>query len=215
MARVQAADRVKAAFEALNQTAGLRSVATSLDRELSARVLQGEKALRETFPDIQIKLEKVLEKSGRVGFRYTCSGTHKRLRKKATWSGSGVATVVNGKITGFHVVEDHLGRELDLGNVPASPEDDASGDWKGQVFGVDFTLDLTQQPPNKAVKGTLSVLGMSFAVAGTNVPPNVKLSGKANGGTITFVGTWKGANEIDGVLNGGGIDNQKATITRG
>lgn len=214
MAKALAADQLRGVFDAFNRTGGLRAVATPLDRGLSARILAGEKGLREVYPDIQIKLDKVVEKAGRVGFRYTCSGTHQKLKKKATWSGSGVATVSNGKITGFHVVEDHWGRELDLGNVPASPEDDASGDWKGQVFGVDFSLDLAQQAPNKAVTGTLSVLGMSFAVSGTNVPPNVKLSGKSNGGTITFVGTWAGANEIDGVLNGGGIDNQKARITR-
>ncbi len=210
----QAVEDLKRIFEAANKTGALGRLDVPVEASIKKSLTAAHGALHKEFSDVEVKLDKVVEEADRIGFRYTCAGTHRRINKRATWTGSGIARVAKGAITGLQVNEDHWGRELDLGNVPESAEDNITGNWKGQIYGIDFTLDMTQTPPDTAVKGDLTILGSSYALKGTNTPPNVSLSGSSGGKTLTFKGTWSGANEIDGTINGAGIDNQKVTLTR-
>jgi len=217
----QAAAQIVDLFEAVNAKGGLsRSLRSTtrkvkLDAAVAAAIKSAHQELLKEFPDLQYTLDKVVEEADRIGFRYTACGTHERINRRATWCGSGLARVRNGRVTAIHLQEDYWGRELDLGNVPDSPSDDITGEWKGEVFGVDFTMELEQSPPKDAVTGTLNVLGQSVPLTGANDPPTVKLQGKTGDGkAIAFVGTWDGNDSISGTINGGGFKKVAVEMSR-
>src|SRR5262245_54226124 len=68
------------------------------------------KSLRTAASDLQYKIDHIQADGDNVAFAYTVSGTFKG--KPAKWTGSGTATVVNGKITALHNVEDVISRGL-------------------------------------------------------------------------------------------------------
>jgi hypothetical protein len=175
---------------------------------------QAQAEWHQEFPDIKWKLGNVVEQREHVTFRYVAEGTHKPTGKKASWTGSGVAIVKAGKIVNLQIVEDFLGRYADIGVVAPMPQDDMSGNWTGQLWGIDFVLHAEQKPPAHDVIGNLSGLGQSLAVSGKNDPPNVTLAGNSPKGPVTFNGIWTGPNTLSGTLNGAGFQNQAVEFHR-
>jgi hypothetical protein len=207
---------VKSLFDTFQSGADMR---TLVDDRLARKLTQSATDFRTTFNEANVTMGNVIEKGDRIAFRYTRAGVDKKTNKRVQWHGSAVARVVNGKIADIQVMEDHWGLLIDQGIIPTLPQDDISGDWSGSLFGIPFSLDLTEAPNSTKVTGTLSVpaLNLSVAVSGTNNPaanPDVQLSGSASGQTITFTGNWNGANEIDGTINGAGFSNQAVEINR-
>lgn len=202
---------IKALLEAVNKNTGVASHGAG---ELGRRIEQSSADWRKEYPDIKWSLDQVVEKGEQVGFRYTATGTHKKTGKRATWTGAGTARVKGGKLIAVRVAEDYLKRALDIDILPADPQDDMSGLWKGNLFGIDFQLDADQNPPSDKVTGTLSGLGQSLAVSGTNDDPNVNLAGNTPKGPVTLKGTWTGSNQITGTLNGAGFNNQPVVLNR-
>ena len=58
---------------------------------LTGRMTAALSEWQKNYPDIEWKVDKVLEKGDRAAFRYTASGKHKDQKDKASWSGSGIA----------------------------------------------------------------------------------------------------------------------------
>lgn len=165
-------------------------VATKLDASM------GE--LRRAHPDFTWQIDHSVEQGNRVAFRYTAGSAAAKMQ----WTGSAVAIVENGKIVAVRLQDDWASIIL-KGGIPKVPQDDMSGRWHGNAFGVDFQLDASEE--GQKVSGTLTVLGQSVAVNGTNDGHNVHLSGNAPGGGQTaFAGTWATANKITGTLSGVG-----------
>jgi hypothetical protein len=202
---------IKSLFDKVN---GKQDLSTHFAPDLGKQMSQAASEWRKEFPDLKWKLGRVVEQRDRVSFQYVAEGTHKPTGKKASWSGSGVAIVKGGKVVTLQVVEDFHSRIADLGQVFVIPQDNISGTWKGELFGIDFTLQADQNPPADAVTGTISGLGLSLPVTGENDPPNVKLSGDSPKGKVTLTGTWTGANSISGTLNGAGFQNQPVELDR-
>lgn len=204
-------DQLQGAVQAANQKA-------KIDKFFSPETLQnftaGQAAVRKQFPDVQWTVDNVVEKGGKVAFRYTATGTAKGTRKKVSWSGTAVGVLVDGKIHVTHIDEDHLGAVLGRGELPTTPQDDMTGDWKGDLFGVPFELKAQQQNGKDVVKGVISALGSSLPVTGTNDPPNVNLQGNSPKGKVSLVATWAGPNTLKGSLNGAGFQNQPVTLNR-
>lgn len=206
-----AGEQLKAVLEAANKGTSVRKLCSP---EIADTIITGQDAWREAYSDVQWVLDEVIEQGERVAFRYTTSAVSKETKKKMTWTGSGVAHVTNGKFSRLKLNEDHWGRLIAEGKTPLTPEDDITGTWNGSLWGVAFVLQLQQSPPSTAVSGSVSGLGMSLPLTGTNTPPSVLLAGSSPKGPVTFSGNWKGDNEIDATINGAGFDNQPITITR-
>lgn len=169
---------------------------------------------RKQYPDIQWQVDSVVKKGDRVAFRYTATGTHAASRQKMSWGGTAVGKMIKGKVHLLHINEDTLGAHVGQGNLPSTPQDDISGTWDGDLWGVDFKLNLQQATGKDVVHGTISALGNTIPVSGTNDPPNVNISGSSPKGSIALNGTWASDNEIDGTLNGAGFNKQPITIKR-
>jgi hypothetical protein len=207
-----ATSEVQSALQAA--VAGGGVLPPTIEAQLAQHIREGQAIWRNEFPDIAWTIGTVLEQGGRVGFRYTAAGTHKASGKKASWEGAGVAHVADGKLLRIYVNELAWGRLIDIGIVPASPEDDISGTWAGDLFGIQFTLELQQSLPGDRVTGTLSGLDSSFPVSGTNDPPRVNLTATAPKGNVTFQGMWVSGSQIQGTINGGGFSQQPVTFDR-
>jgi predicted ester cyclase len=208
-----AANRISSLTEAVNKKA---DVAQFFSKEALKTVSAAQADWRKEFPDISWKVDEVVEHGDRVGVRYTATGTHKKSGKKVSWCGSAIVRVSGDEVHLLQVAEDYLGRLISIGDgvFPASPQDNISGNWKGTVFGVPFVMDLKQAPPADKVTGTISGLGSSLPVSGTNTPPTVKLSGNTPKGAVTFTGTWAGDNVIHGHIDGAGFKNEPVTVKR-
>ena len=179
------------------------------------QIAASQAAWREEYPDIQWKVDNVVEEGDHVGIHYTATGTHKASGKKLTWTGSAVAQVTGDKIRLVQVREDYLARLIGIGKfVLDNAQNNISGTWNGNLWGIQFVMPLQQNPPSTAVKGSISALGDSIPLSGTNTPPSVNLGGSTPKGPVTFVGTWAGDNQINGTLNGAGFNNQPVTFNR-
>lgn len=208
---VNATSHVQSALQAANSGSSLDQF---FGHETAQHFAAGHAFWRKEFPDITWKLDNLVEKGTRVAFRYTATGTHHKTGKKSSWSGTAVGHMVDGKLHVIRVIEDALGAIVGQGTIPAGPEDNISGQWNGNLWGVPFIMQLQQSPPSDAVTGTISGVGSSLPVTGKNDPPNVVVSGNSPKGTITFTGTWASDSQINGVLNGGGFTNQPVVVNR-
>lgn len=183
--------------------------------EEAKTIAASQAAWRKEYPDIQWKVDDTVQQGDRVGIHYTASGTHKASGKKVSWRGTALAHYDGKKLSLIQVHEDYLGRLLGLGrDALTTAQDDISGTWKGTLFGIEFVMQLSQSPPSTSVTGTLTALGESIKLSGTNTPPTVNLQGDTPKGAVTLAGTWVGDNQIQGTLNGAGFDNQPVTFTR-
>ncbi|HEY8207061.1 MAG TPA: nuclear transport factor 2 family protein [Myxococcaceae bacterium] len=202
---------LQSAFQAANQKAKLDQFFTP---ESLQNMTAGQAAVRKQFPDVQWHVESVVEKGSRIAFRYTVTGTHPSTNKKITWGGTATGFVVGGKVHVTHVDEDHLGAKVGNGVFPTTPEDDMTGNWNGDLWGVPFNLQANEAPGQNVVHGVISSLGQTLPVTGTNNPPNVSLTGNTKKGNVTLTGTWQNGNTINGMLNGAGFTNQPIVLTR-
>jgi hypothetical protein len=197
---------IKEAVEAFNKgnAEGLGGLfATRLQKGAAASV----KTARTAASDLQYKIDHIQADGDHVAFSYTVSGTFRG--KAARWTGSGTATVVNGKITALNHVEDLIGKGIQIG-IKLNPT--MTGNWAGSAQGVNVTLALSQSGNN--VSGTASAFGATFPVSGTNNYPNVALHGNMNGVQVNFAGAFNPPpNTIPGTLTAMGSSLQ-VTITR-
>jgi hypothetical protein len=206
------AEQLKTILNAINTQSPLHR---AVYPDIAEQLVRGQEQWRRQYPDIEWKLDKVVQKGNRVGFRYTAKGTVEGSKEKSTWTGSGIATVDDkGRLQHLRVQEDHWGRLIDQGIIPDLKEQDITGVWKGEVFGVGFQMNLKQTSGTDKVSGTISALGESLPLSGTNTPPTVDLAGKSPKGEVTFKGKWENDDTINGVINGAGFDNQSVQITR-
>jgi hypothetical protein len=207
--------RIKALVEAAS---GKADVSRFFSSEEGKQIAASQAAWREEYPDIQWKLDNVVEEGEHVGIHYTATGTHKESGKKLTWTGSAIARVQGNQFQLVKVHEDYLARLIGLGRLGQwtldNPQNNITGNWTGNLFGIQFNMPLQQTPPSTAVSGTLSALGSSIPLTGTNTPPSVNLGGNTPKGAVTFVGTWASENQINGTLNGAGFNNQPVTFNR-
>jgi len=202
---------LEAAFAAANRKGKLDAFFTP---ETLQNVREGLAFWRKEHPDIQWQLNNVVRKGNRVAFRYTASATPSGSREKMSWQGTAVGMIVDGKVHIAQVNEDVLGATVGRGQLPESPQDDISGTWDGDLFGVDFKLNLQQPTGKDTVRGKITALGNTIPVSGTNVPPNVTISGSSPKGQISLAGKWTGPNQISGTLSGAGFRNQPIEIGR-
>ena len=129
-----------------------------------------------------------------MSFAYTVSGTFKG--KAVHWPGSGVATIVDGKIARLQHAEDLISKGLQLGVVLNAS---MTGNWAGAAQGISVTLSLTQSGNN--VSGTAKAFGATFNVTGSADYPSVSLQGSMNGVQVTFNGAFNPApNAVPGTL---------------
>ncbi len=204
---MSAVEHLKRLVEEVNsgQATNLRSAqGNAIERSIATR--------RRRSANLKYELDEVQDHGDRVAFRYTAHGAN------GSWCGSGCASLKGEELHVDQHSEDYIGRRIAEGRIAdffsaADPQDNITGDWTGELFGVKFTMDLNQKPPSDAVTGTISALGSSFPLTGTNNPPNVAASGSSDGKTIKFSGQWTGPNTIDGTISGDGFNN-KVTITR-
>lgn len=202
---------LQSAFQAANQKHALDQFFTP---ETLHSVTAGQASVRKDYPDVQWHVDSVLEKGNRVAFRYTATGTHQASNKKVSWNGTASGFVVGGKVHITHVDEDLLGAQIGHGMFPATPEDDMSGNWRGDLWGVPFQLNANEQSGQNVVHGVISALGQTLPVTGTNTPPTVSLTGNSKKGNVTLTGTWANGNTINGMLNGAGFNNQPIVLNR-
>jgi len=212
----EGAQAVKSLFELFKSGGDFGSVA---EEKLAGQLRQSAAEFRRTFSNATVAVDKLLERGNQVAFRYTRNGTDLKTNKPAKWTGSAVARVVNGKIVDIQLKEDYWGRLIDLEVIPTIPQDDISGHWTGNLFGMPFSLDLSQAPNSIKVTGSLSVptLNLTVPVSGTNsvaANPDVQLSGSTGAQALTLTGNWAGKNQINGVLNGAGFNNLPVEINR-
>ena len=202
---------LQAAIEAANKKGKLDAFFTPQTLE---NVNAGLASWRKELPDIQWQLDNVVKKGDRVAFRYTASATPAGSKQKISWHGTAVGAVIDGKVHITHINEDVLGALVGRGQLPDSPQDDISGTWNGELFGVNFKLNLQQATGKDAVHGTISALGNTIPVTGTNDPPKVNISGSSPKGQVVLAGMWTGPNQIKGTLTGAGFQNQPIEIDR-
>ncbi|HEX6086964.1 MAG TPA: nuclear transport factor 2 family protein [Thermoanaerobaculia bacterium] len=169
-------------------------------------------AVRKDLGDLTYDLEHVHAEGDQVHFSYTAKGSAGG-GKAATWTGSGVATVKDGKIVGLQTYEDAIRRDIQLGRLKgrltANPS--MTGNWSGSAQGITVTLQLVQSGNN--VTGTANAFGATFPVTGTNNYPTVNLAGNMNGVQVTFSGSFASPNSIPGTLTALGSSIQ-VTINR-
>jgi|GEM_PF-5197651 len=186
-----------------------------------ARHAEGNaKGIQTAFPDLEYKIDHVHAEGDHVTFAYTATGTnkgalgpHKATGKKATWQGSGTATISGGKITAVHLTEDFRRAALQLGIIHLlNPS--MTGKWSGSAQGITVTMNLVQTGNN--VIGTATATGFSapFPVSGTNNYPNVSLNGNVGGLGVNFTGTFSNPNTIPGKLTVQDFPPIQVTITR-
>jgi predicted ester cyclase len=84
--------------------------------------------LSKTFPDLHFKIEDVLAEGDKVAYRLTVSGTHKGefqgiqpTGKKVSFTSTGIANIVDGKVAEDRVDADVMGLMQQLGVIPTSP----------------------------------------------------------------------------------------------
>ncbi len=184
---------IKNAVEAFNKGNGDAlggHFAHNLQKGASASV----KSARTLAADLQYHIEQIQADGPNVSFAYSVTGTFHG--KAARWPGSGVATVVNGKITALYHREDLISKAIQI-RIALNPL--LTGNWSGSAQGITVTLSLTQSGNN--VTGTANAFGASFQVTGTVDYPTVSLQGNMNGVLVTFSGAYNPPpNTIPGTL---------------
>jgi predicted ester cyclase len=186
---------IKDALDAFNK-GDAASLGKLFGGGLGKGVAASVKSNRTAFPDLAYKIERVAADGDQVHFSYVAKGTHKgklggqaATNKSASWTGSGVASVQNGKIVGLQIYEDTIGRALQLGlKLGSAALPSLTGTWKGSSQGIDVTLILVQT--GNSVTGTASAFGSTFPVTGSVSFPNVALQGSLNGLAVTYNGAY-------------------------
>jgi predicted ester cyclase len=199
-------DLVQKSLEETFNNGDVASVAKFFSPDLQEAVSQAVKENRAGFPDLRYKVDHITSAGNQVIFTYTATGTHKGVfegrrptGKTAEWHGSVIATVQRGKIVHIHVDEDHLRRDMQLGELlDLTPS--MTGTWVGSSSGITVTLHLTQTGDN--ITGDVTITGFSgtYPVTGTNNYPNVTLNASPAGIPAQFVGKFSGPDSVPGVL---------------
>jgi steroid delta-isomerase-like uncharacterized protein len=83
-------------------------------------------ALFNAFPDIHFAIEDILAEGNKVAFRLALTGTHKGefqgvppTGKKISFGGTGIGTIIDGKVEENRAPVDIMGLMQQLGAVPA------------------------------------------------------------------------------------------------
>ncbi|HZD36722.1 MAG TPA: ester cyclase [Nitrososphaeraceae archaeon] len=85
-------------------------------------------ALFNAFPDIHFAIEDILAEDNKVAFRLAVTGTHKGefqgippTGKKISFGGTGIGTIIDGKLEENRAHADIMGLMQQLGAVPPAP----------------------------------------------------------------------------------------------
>jgi len=202
---------VQNAVEAFNK-GNADALGGLFSRELQKGATSSIKSVRADAADLHYKIQHIKAEGDNVAFSYVVTGTFKG--KAASWSGSGMATVVNGKITALQNTEDVISKSIQLGGklggILLQPS--LTGKWSGSAQGITVTLTLVQS--GSTVSGTAVAFGATFPVAGTVNFPNVSLHGSMNGVAVNFSGAYNPQpNTIPGTLTAMG-SSMAVTLNR-
>jgi len=188
-----AATVIQNAVEAFNKSKG-DALGGLFAQNFQKGAIASIKGARSDVPDLQYKIEHIKADGDTVSFAYTVTGTFKG--KAVHWPGSGVATVVDGKIARLQHAEDLISKGIQIGVILSAS---MTGNWAGAAQGISVTLALTQTGNN--ITGTAKAFGASFPVTGTADYPSVSLHGNMNGVQVNFNGDFKPApNAVAGTL---------------
>lgn len=163
-------DVVKASFDAINR----QSFGQHFNESLANLLQQHMVEMRTQYPDLSYSLNSAIEKGNTVAFHWTGSGTHASTGRHVSWSGTGVAHVLNGRVRKFKVAKAELARDIQLGTVPRVGFGELTGAWRTKLYGI--VADVKVEQDEDGIWGNANVEGVGES----------KVEGKASGSSVEF-----------------------------
>jgi SnoaL-like polyketide cyclase len=164
------ADVVKKGFDDLNRGA----FGGVFSEKVGRLVQQHMDEMRSEYPDIGYQVKSAVERGNTVAFDWVATGTHAKTERQISWTGTGVAHVLNGRILAAKVNMDRLARAIQLSDVPRVGFGKLNGKWAGKVMDLGVDIDLGHD--EQGVFGSVDVENLG----------QLAIEGVANDGGIEF-----------------------------
>lgn len=157
---------------------------------------------RKDFPDVAFTVNTAVASGDLVGFHYTGTGTHAATGKRLSWTGSGVARVINSVVSEIlSLVEDTIGRNIQLGIFPALGFGGVTGRWVGTSNGLMCAIDALQGESG-SISGTMRLESVGkFTITGSRAGNALQITATGAGTVLRFSGTVS-QGTINGILQG-------------
>lgn len=191
-------DVVKAGFDEMNRGNFGQVFAAELGSMLQAHMVE----MRGTYADLSYQLNSTIETGNKVAFQWTGTGTHGTTGRQVSWTGSGVAHVLNGRIRSIKVNSDQLSRDIQLGTMPRVGFGVLGGAWRGKVLGVVVDIDMNHD--DDGIWGDVQIENVGEStLTGTANSSGVQFSVKLPGGEVaSFKGAATTEDMIQGTIDG-------------
>jgi len=163
-------DIVKKGFDDLNQNKFGAMFSESMAEALVAHM----SSMREEYPDLSYELKSAVERGSTVAFEWVASGTHAKTERQVSWTGTGVAHVLNGRIRTAKVDTNKLARQIQLSEVPRVGFGLLNGAWRGKV--LDLGVDINLGHDEDGVFGSVAVENLG----------DLAIDGAATDGAVEF-----------------------------
>jgi len=192
-------DVLKKSFDEINRGDYTSSFSADMSKMVELHFAQ----LRTEYPDLTYQLKAGVDRGNTVAFDWVASSTHAPTGRKVSWTGTGVAHILNGRILAAKVNHDNvLRRDIQLSAVPRVGFGPLGGAWATSLFGLNVKLDLSHDEAGVWGAADIQNVGQStFEGVTVNDGVHFKVVMPA-GEEHQFVGTLKGNNTIVGRLEG-------------
>ncbi len=192
------ADIVKKGFDDLNRG----EFGDAFSEHLGKAIQEHLVGMRRDYPDIGYQVKSAVERGNTVAFDWVATGTHAQSERHISWTGTGVAHVLNGRILAAKVNTDRLARDIQLSDVPRVGFGKLNGQWRGKVAELGVDIDLGHD--EEGVFGSVDVENLGqLAIEGVAKDGSVEFTvALPTGERPRFRGVVKGDDTIVGTLEG-------------